>query len=307
MRQDLIRLPYGWPGGAVRLVAIGVLLPLMVACASSRARPAVHPAAVTTPTAIIPAPADLLAATGPAANGVLWVLAGSSNARTLHQIDIVSHADLRAVPAPASATSVAETATGILGLGLATSSTGAVQLRNGTTGALLTTVAVPAPVRAVAGGMTGSDLYVLTGTATAASVSELDTATDRVLTSVPVPLLAAAAVPDPAQSALWVLQPNGLVDQVAMRTGTVTTQFSIGNSGRALAVSPDGSTLYVLKGRGGVRNVAVVDLATESVSRVLPAPSDTVGLVLSPDGGTIYDIVGTAEVGNIQAFRSGAG
>lgn len=192
-------------------------------------------------------------------------------------------------------------------MGLATSHTGAVQLRNGTTGSLLSTVAVPAPVRAVAGGATGSDLYVLTATATAASVTELDTATDHVLGTVPLPLLAVAAVPDPAQSALWVLQPNGVVDQVAMSKGTITTQFSIGNSGRALALSPDGSTLYVLKGRGVVRNVAVVDLATESVSRVLPAPSDTVGLVLSPDGSTIYDLVGTATVGNIQAFRSGAG
>ena len=307
MRQALIRLPYGWPGGAVRLVAIGVLLPLMVACAGSGPRPVVHAAPVTTPTAIIPAPADLLNATGPAANGVLWVLAGRPTSRTLHQIDIVSHADLRAVPAPASATSVAETATGVLGLGLATSSTGAVQLRNGSSGALLATVAVPAPVRAVAGGTTGSDLYVLTANATAASVSELDTATDHVLRTVPIPLLSVAAVPDPAQSALWVLQPNGVVDQVAISTGTITTQFSIGNSGRALALSPDGSTLYVLKGRGVVRNVAVVDLATESVSRVLPAPRDTVGLVLSPDGSTIYDLVGTATVGNIQAFRSGAG
>jgi DNA-binding beta-propeller fold protein YncE len=233
-------------------------------------------------------------------------LAGNPSARTLQQIDIVSHAHLTVLAAPASATAVAETATGVLGLGLASPNGGAVQLRSSATGALLQTVAVSAPVVALAAGTTGAALFVLEATATAANVIVLDSATGHVLRRVPVPLLAVAVTPGPAQTTVWVLQPDGLVDQVGLGNGTLMTQFSIGNSGRALALSPDGSTLYVLKGRGSIRNVAVVDLATESVLRVLPAPLGAVGLVLSPDGSTLYDLVGTAAMGNIQAFRTAA-
>lgn len=292
----------------MRLVGIvGVMLPLLAGCASSSARPTGPSTPILRPSAIIPAPAGLVGATAPAPNGVLWVLAGSASTRTLHQIDVASHAELGTVPVPSAATSVAETVTGILGVGLATATTGAVELRDGATGALLGTVPVAEPVRALAAGDTGATFYVLSANDTAASVSVIDTATDHVLRTVPMPLQAVAAVPDPAQGALCVLQPDGIVDQVALTSGSITTQFSIGNSGRALALSPDGTTLYVLKGRGSVRNVAVVHLATEAVARVLPAPADAVGLVLSPDGGTLYDIVGTPTVGNIQAFPSGAG
>jgi len=294
-----MRRTSGWR----RALATGLLALGAAACGPT---PTVHrrrPSPAPKPLLIIPAPAGMVDGTTPATNGLMWVLAGTGPERTLRQIDVASRSDQGAVPAPSSAVAVAESVTGQLGVGLATGRTGALEIRNGTTGALQATVPVADPVRAVAAGTNGTTFYVLEGTARAASVATVDLPADRVEGVVPVPLLAVAAIPNPGQYALWVLQANGVVSAVALASGKITTQFSIGDSGRALALSPDGSTLYVLKGRGAVRNVAVVALATESVIHVLPASANALDVVLSPDGGTVYDLVGTSTLGNIQAFR----
>jgi DNA-binding beta-propeller fold protein YncE len=78
--------------------------------------------------------------------------------------------------------------------------------------------------------------------------------------------------------------------------------FPVGNSGHSLALSPDGSTLYVLKNGSAPTNVAVVDLATQSVRKVLPAPSNCLQVLVSPSGNQLYQVVGTAGYGNIQVF-----
>ena len=81
-------------------------------------------------------------------------------------------------------------------------------------------------------------------------------------------------------------------------------RFSVGDLGRALALSPDGTTLYVLKGTAAVSNIAVVDIATESVRHVLPAPSHCLEVLVSASGSQLYEVVGTAGYGNIQVFSA---
>jgi DNA-binding beta-propeller fold protein YncE len=112
-----------------------------------------------------------------------------------------------------------------------------------------------------------------------------------------------AVVPTPGEHNVYVLEPNGTVSEIAVSTGQVATQFTVGHSGYSLALSPDGTVLYVLKGRGVVRNVAEVNLATEAVTRVLPAAADTREIVLAPSGTSLFDVVGTASYGNIQAYH----
>ena len=80
------------------------------------------------------------------------------------------------------------------------------------------------------------------------------------------------------------------------------TSFPTGDSGRSLALSPDGSTLYVLKNGLTSANVAVVDLATESVRKVLPAPSNCLQVLVSANGNQLYQVVGSASYGNIQVI-----
>jgi hypothetical protein len=289
------------PGGLLVMVFLALVL---AACGKTTAT--ATPSPPVTPSGVIAAPPGLLSGTTPAPNGVMWVLAGTGNVRTLQQIDLASGSDLGAIPAPSSAVAIAQSTTGLLGVGLGTATMSALEIRNSTTGALVATVPVGAPVRSIAAGVNGVTFYVLDGDAAAASVSVINTSTDQVQGTVPVPLHSVAAIPDPEQLVLWVLQPDGLVDEVALSSGKLRAEFSIGNSGLALALSPDGKTLYALKGTSSVCNVAIVHLATESVSRVLPAPADALGLVLSPDGSTLYDLVGTPTVGNIQAFSLGS-
>ena len=76
------------------------------------------------------------------------------------------------------------------------------------------------------------------------------------------------------------------------------------DTAQSIALSPDGSTLYVLKNADGTSNIADVNLATEAVRKVLPAPSHCVGLLVSTSGGQLYDLVGTPTYGNIQVFAA---
>jgi DNA-binding beta-propeller fold protein YncE len=197
---------------------------------------------------------------------------------------------------------VAESLTGVLGLALGTSKAGALELLNGNTAAVTRTVPLGAPAREVVVGSDGVTFYVLNGTATSASVTIVNSANGRVQGTVPVPLDTVSFVPDVQQTTLYALQPRGRVSQIAVAGGKIMASFPVGNSGHSLALSPDGSTLYVLKNGSAPTNVAVVDLATQSVRKVLPAPSNCLQVLVSPSGNQLYQVVGTAGYGNIQVF-----
>ncbi len=277
----------------------------LTACGNTAPHVSTGPSAVSHlhASAIIPTAQGTLSATAPEPNGTLWVLAGNGTSKGIYQYDVSQRKELGSLSVSNSATSVSQSSTGLLALGIGTLSSGAVELANGTSGAVLATIPVSGPVYGVAAGDDGVSFYVLNGSSQARSVTVVNGQTNKVVGNVPVPANAVSAVPSPGQHNVYVLQPNGVVSEIALAGGHITTQFSIGHSGRALALGPNGATLYVLKGQGPVRNVAVVNVATESVKEVLPAAADTKDIVLSPDGQTLYDIVGTPNVGNIQAFK----
>ncbi len=106
---------------------------------------------------------------------------------------------------------------------------------------------------------------------------------------------------------MYALEPNGLVDQISIAGGKVVAKFkavSKDDTAQSMALSPDGNSLYVLKNSDGVSNVADVSTSTEAVRKVLPAPSNCVGVLVSSSGGQLYDLVGTAKYGNIQVFAA---
>jgi hypothetical protein len=288
---------------------IGLTAAALVVAACSESTHAVKAngaAAVSmVPQRILRAPGSLVSATQPQANGSIWMLAGKSSLG-LFEMDSSTGGITGSLSVSGAARSVAETSTGIIGVALGTRRTGTLELLPGT-GKATKTIPLPAPARQVVAGSDGTTFYVLTGTVTAASVSIVSSRTGRVLGSVPMPSDAVSVVPDVPQTTMYVLESNGLVDQIDITGGKVVARFKAAtkdDTAQSIALSPDGSTLYVLKKADGVSNIAEVDIATEAVTKVLPAPSHCVGLLVSSSGDQLYELVGTARYGNIQVFAA---
>jgi YVTN family beta-propeller protein len=257
------------------------------------------------PSKIIPVAAGAIAETPPQPNGTLWVLASTGASRNIQEVDVTDSKILGIVPVSSSTEDLTQLSTGVLALGLATSGTGAAELRNGSSGAVLGTVAVGAPVRALAAGTDGVTLYVLNGTSSSASVSIVDTQTDAVTATVPAPLDSIGVAVSPDQRDLFLLRSDGEVAVIQTAGGKqVSESFSVGPSPVAESVSPDGKTLYVLKQAGNGTNVAVVDISTEQVLRAQPAPAHGVDVEVSPNGQSLYLLDATAAHGNLQVFST---
>ena len=294
------------PGASRRAVpAVAVLSAALALTACGHGTPPAslrHVTIAASPERIMSAPASLRAVTVPQPNGVSWGLAGGSS-KGLFQLGAFTwHARGGSVSVSGAARSVAVSAEGVVGLALGSRRSGALELLDSHTARPTATVALPAPARQVVTGSDGTTFYVLTAWPRSASVSVVSSRTGRIHGSIPVPAGTVSVAPDPSQTALYVLQSNGLVDEISMAGGKISASFRVGDHGISLALSPDGSTLYVLKGNAAVANVAVVDVSTESVHRVLPAPSYSREVLVSANGRQLYEVVGTARYGNIQVF-----
>jgi DNA-binding beta-propeller fold protein YncE len=261
-------------------------------------------AAQLRPERILAAPRDALSAAEPQPNGTVWVLAGGPASRGLFKFDLGTGRGLGSISVSGASRAVTQSAAGVIGLALGTKNTGALELLNDSTAAVIRTVALGAPARAVAVGADGTTFYVLTGTASATSVTIVNSASGRVLGTVSMPLDTVAIAPGAQQTTLYALQTDGRVSEIAIAGGKVMDTFTVGDSGDSLAISPDGATMYALKDVAGGTNVAVVDLATGSVHRVLPAPGHCRQVLVSADGNQLYELAGTRAYGNIQVFAA---
>jgi len=256
------------------------------------------------PSQVYPGPAGLIAGAQPQPDGFMWLLARAGGTADLQELNLTTGKIGQVVPASSSSTSLAQSASGVIGVGLATASTGALELRNGAAGGLVASVPIGAPVREVVAGADGTTFYVLDGTTASASVTLVNDQTDKTSVSVPVPLDTVAVTVDPTGQTLSALRADGHVDQINLGTGAVEASFPVGTTPVQLTTSDTGTTLYVLKSTnaGAGADVSVVDTTTESQKRALPAPTNSVGLQISPDGQTLYLVVGTPTYGNVQAF-----
>jgi DNA-binding beta-propeller fold protein YncE len=206
------------------------------------------------------------------------------------------------IPETAGANSITQSPSGVVGVGVGTAATGALELRNGTSGALVASVPIGAPVRGVVAGADGSTFYALNGTTASASVTLVNAQTDKVSISIPVPINTVAIAVDSSGQHLYALGSSGTLDVITVGSGTVSSSFAVGSNPVQLAVSVSGPDVYVLRHPDSVFEVAVIDSATQSQTKVLPAPADCVGIQVSSDDRSLYDFVGTATFGNIQIF-----
>jgi len=240
----------------------------------------------------------------PQPNGYMWLLARTGTSADLQELNLTTDKIDQITPASSSSTSVSQSPSGVVGVGLATTTTGALEFHNGTSGALVATVPIGAPVKGVVAGADGSTFYVLNGSNTSMSVTLVNDQTDKVSVSVPVPLNTVAVTVDPTGQTLSALSADGHIDQVNLGTGAVSSVFPVGSTPVAIASADTGGKLYVLKSSsdGAAADVGVVDTATESQTRALPAPAHSLGLQVSPDGRTLFVIVGTSSFGNVQTL-----
>lgn len=295
---------------ALRWERIGLSSGLMLilagcgtASAAHHAQTNKHAAVTAKPQAIYATPKDTLGITAPLPNGQLWLLAGNASSKGIFGLNLPSKEMGTSTSVSNAAAAIAEASTGVIGLGMATPTSGAVEFFNSSSGKSIATVAVSGPVESIAAGDNGTTFYALNGTPTARAVAIINSRTDKVTQSVPAPKDGVAVVASPSQQSLYILEPNGNVDEVASPSGQLESLFTIGHSGYAETLSPGGNTLYVLKGQGSTRNVAVVNINTEKVTEVLPAPRDANSLSLSPNGTTLYIGAGSSTFGNVQAYR----
>jgi hypothetical protein len=257
---------------------------------------------------IIPAPRGLISGAVPQPNGSMWVLAGGkAEVKTLTDIDLSDGQKIATVPVSAAADALAQSTTGVLALGTATTTSGSVELLNGSSGSTVSTIAIGAPVRSLAFGSDGVTLYVLNGTTSSTSVTVVNTSDGQTATSVGSPKDAVDLQVDPDQSEVWTVQSNGNVQATSLQSGRSAGIIPLDLSGIALAYPSSGTRMYVLKGSSSVWNIADISAGATSISRTIPAAAHSVDLLASPDGSTLYDLVGTASVGNIQLIRLPAG
>ena len=290
----------------------GVILPatlLALACVSPAAsgRWQAPDSAPIKPVRIIPAPRALVDGTAPLPGGVIWVLYGNRSAMRLGRVELSTGATRHSVAVSRTATCIAGSSRGVIALGLARPTTGAVEFLDATTGRRVGSAAVKGPVRALAFGYGGETLYVLNGTAASMAVTRIHTSSFHVARAERVPHDSIGIVPDRSETAVWTLQRSGALEETSLTSGETLAALSTGNPGVAVAASPDGDRIYVLKRTATTMNVSIITSATEDVARLVPVALDSVSLALSPDGRTLYDFVGTPRYGNIQEIALARG
>lgn len=261
--------------------------------------------ALTRPVSVVPGPRGIVSATAPGAAGQSWVLTATPSASNL-QLENVSTGSISDIVAtPLHSHTVAQAVGGPMGLGEGVGHAGTVEFLRAGSSKPLGVVAVSGPVTSLVAGADGVTFYALEDVGANRAVAVIDSSALKVTASLPMPSDAVAIAVDPGQSQIFALGSGGLTSIISITTGKVISQFPTGASGRALAISPDGSTLYVLDGSPVLENVAVVDVATQSIVRYLPAPRYTAAIAASIDNSTLADFVGTPSMGNVQLFRTG--
>lgn len=284
---------------AIGLTAAGLAL---ASCSAGSASPAktTRDSYGMPPQHILAAPKSMLAATGPQANGAMWALTSPDRA-SLFEISAATGQVETGFSVSDFARSVAESPAGIIGLALATGRSGALQLVNAATRKVTRVVRFPWPAVQVAVARGTSTFYVLTARAGVARVIIVAGQDGRVTGQVAVPSDVVAVVPGVRQASLYAMERDGLLDQIAVRTGKLLAKIRAGSGGaESVTLSPDGRTVYVLERLGGLANIALVDPVAQVVRKVLAAPGTCVQVLVSPDGGRLYEVVRGTRSGSIQ-------
>jgi YVTN family beta-propeller protein len=119
------------------------------------------------------------------------------------------------------------------------------------------------------------------------TVSVINTATNTVVTSIPVGggPCGVAFSPDGTKAYVVNLYSNN-VSVINTATNTVVTSIPVGGGPWNVAFSPNGNTAYVIN--SGSNNVSVINTATNTVVATIPVESEPMGVAVTPNGNTVY-------------------
>ena len=159
---------------------------------------------------------------------------------------------------------------------------------------------------ALAADVEGKRLFV--AEADAGSVAVVDLNTGKVTGEIGVPGTPLDVVLGKDRNRLYVADgsPAGFVHALSVADGTVAASIPVGHTPTALALSPDGKTLYACN--RFTNDVSVVDTETGKEVARIPVQRQPVAAALTPDGTRLLVAnhlpVGPADTGNIAACVS---
>jgi len=247
--------------------------------------------ATSPPSIAVPGP--LVALSAPATNGLMWVLTGTAK-KALRALNVTTGKVLYSESVSPYADSIGLSSNGaILAVGTAAglNSKAAILWYDGSTGRFLHAAFSPVSVTTVAVNGTGRTIYSVRDDGAATSEFVLGTANGLGF-DFALPGAAVAVTPTRGGATSLALTASGVVNTLVLPGGTFQPGFPTGAPGRAMALGPDNTTLYVLHAPtpgGSGSTIAVVDLTTGSVVRTIAAGAGSIGIALSPDGRTLYE------------------
>lgn len=251
------------------------------------------------PTAIVPVGLGASSFGPLSANGLFVVLSGNTQSRGVYSYDLATRKQVSSFSVSNIATAVTQLPNGTIAVGLGGTGVGAVDLYS-SSGQSIVSIPLAAPVRALALDSDGTSVLVLIGQGTSRAVALLNTTTRVASSTIPVDSQTVAIAPSSHGNEIYGLDSTGYVGVYAAATGQKIGSFAVGHSGIGLSTDPNGTDLFVLKGRGSVRNVAIVDLATESDVRAVPAPRGSVMIQSSLSGHHVLALANTTGGANVQ-------
>jgi YVTN family beta-propeller protein len=150
----------------------------------------------------------------------------------------------------------------------------------------------------------GMRAYVTCGSfGTSSSVPVIDTATNTVITTIPMPFGSFArgiAITPNGKTAYVSNFAANMVSRIDTATNTVTGTIPVGNNPVGVAISPDGTRAYVANDNSS--SVSVIDTTISLVIGTVPVGDQPHNLLVTPDGKHVYVADDTFPQGNVSVI-----
>ena len=105
-----------------------------------------------------------------------------------------------------------------------------------------------------------------------------------------------------AQNAYITNLGSNTVSVIDTKTNKVTATIPVGAGPLGVAVSPDGSKVYITNDNDNPGTVAVIGTATNKVIATIPVGDAPFGVAVSPDGGKVYVVNEASNPGTVSVI-----